>query len=509
MMAAKAQPLAAIDIGSNAMRLVLAKLHANGELEVVENRREPVRLGHDVFLKGALSDATLERAIAALVGFAAAIKEFGAEAVRAVATSAVREASNRDQFVERMLQATGIELQAIPGAEEARLTYLAAAGRVDLSKSSALLVDVGGGSVEVTLVQNGEIAFTSSHSLGAVRLLELLSSGEGGEAAFQKLAQEYTATLRGRIKAELKSQSVDFIVAMGGNAEALADLAPAKRDERGVAALPRARLKELISEIAALSYRERIDKWGLREDRADVILPAALVYERVASAAKVDTILVPYVGIKDGLLRDLVDELHGDRRTGVRRTQVRQAAIVLGRKYQFDESHARQVARLALQLFDATAAVHELDEEARLILELAALLHDIGHFVEDSSHHKHSCYLIANSEIGGLTSAQSELIANVARYHRKAFPKSSHAPYAALGREQREQVSQLAGLLRIADALDQEHDGKVLNLQLEVSDKKLALKIGGDSDLALERWAVQRKAELFEDAFGLKVKLAG
>jgi exopolyphosphatase/guanosine-5'-triphosphate,3'-diphosphate pyrophosphatase len=506
--AAKTQRLAAIDIGSNALRLVLAELGADGKLEVTENRREPVRLGHDVFLKGAFSEATLERALAAILDFSKAIQKFGAEAVRAVATSAVREAANRDLFLDRVLQSTGIEVQIIPGAEEARLTYLAAANRIDLTKSSALLVDVGGGSVEVTLVQNGEIVFTTSHSLGAVRLLELLSSGEGGEAAFHKLAREYTSTLQGKIRSELRGQPVESIVAMGGNAEALADLGPAKRDDRGTATLTRTRLKELIAELAALSYHERIEKWGLREDRADVILPAALVYDRVAATAKTDTILVPFIGVKDGLLLDLVDELHGDRRTGVRRTQVRQAAIVLGRKYQFDESHARQAARLALLLFDATAQVHRLDEEARLILELAALLHDVGHFVEDSSHHKHSYYLIANSEIGGLTATQSELIANVARYHRKAFPKPSHPPWAALPRNQRLMVSKLAGLLRIADALDQEHDSKVIGLQVEIDDKRLVIKPNGESDMALERWSVQRKAELFEEVAGLKVKLA-
>jgi exopolyphosphatase/guanosine-5'-triphosphate,3'-diphosphate pyrophosphatase len=507
-MPGKVLRLAAIDVGSNAMRLVIAELKADDQLEILVTERESVRLGHDVFLKGALGEGTLERALAAFERFRNAIDKHGAEAVRAVATSAVREASNRDVFVDRVVQATNIEVQVIPGAEEARLVHLAAGSKIELAKLTALLVDVGGGSVEVTLVKKGEIAFASSHRLGAVRLLELLSSGSGGEVEFQKLAREYIATLKGRLKTELKGEVVDRVVAMGGNAESLADIGPVSKDGRGVATMSRERLKELITELGSTPYHERIQRWNLREDRADVILPAALVYERVASAAKVDDILVPYVGVKDGVLLDLVDELRGDRRSGVRRTQVRQAAIALGRRYDFDENHARQTARLGLILFDATSELHRLDDEARLILELAALLHDVGHFIEDSAHHKHSYYIIANSEIGGLTDTQGELVANVARYHRKAFPKPSHAPYMALSRDKRVLVSKLASLLRIADALDQERDGKVLSLQAELDDKKLVLKPVGEGDLALERWAVQRKADLFEEVFGLKLKLA-
>ena len=252
-------------------------------------------------------------------------------------------------------------------------------------------------------------------------------------------------------------------IATGGNIETLAEMATAVPDAAGVSRLPVEDLARLIQRLSSMSYRERVEKLGLREDRADVILPAAIIYERLATLAQAREILVPYVGVKEGIVLDLADGVSplGAGQVRQEEQQVARTALALGRKYRFDEPHALHVASLALSLFDQTRAVHGMGEKERRILHAAALLHDIGSFVSYTRHHKHSLYLISHSNLAGFTPRETLMVANVARYHRRSFPKPQHEPFTALQKDDRDKVSALAALLRLADAMDREHRQRV------------------------------------------------
>jgi exopolyphosphatase/guanosine-5'-triphosphate,3'-diphosphate pyrophosphatase len=501
--------LAAIDVGSNAIRFLAAEFAALGEYRVLEEERAPVRLGHDVFLTGRLTPDAIDAAVEAISRFRARMRALDVTHYRAVATSATRESRNGAELVARVRKEAGVELEVITGQEEARLVYLTVAHRVPLGDDKWITVDVGGGSVEVSLVDASGILWSESHVMGSVRLLEELSTAGEDDSRFERLLREYAATLQIPIIAQhWKPRGT---IATGGNAEALARLAGFEVDRGTVASVPLKMLRAVVDILSRLSYRQRVEKLGLREDRADVILPAGLIYERVATVSRADQVLVPAVGLKDGVLIDLAEDLasheaHEDRKD----RQAVAGSLALGRRYLFDEAHALQVSRLAGSLFDQLVKVHRMGPAERRMLLAAAVLHDIGAFVGYKKHHKHSLYLIANSEVPELTQRETDIVANLARYHRKGVPAEHHLAFTALPADDRERVVKLASLLRIADALDREHLQAVRGVTAKVTrGGKLKLELDADGDLLLERWALRRKADLFAATFGLPVVLAG
>lgn len=496
---------AATDVGSNAIRFLAVEFTGNGEYTVLEQIRMPVRLGHDVFLTGKLTDDAMAAAIDAFKAFMRRMQELEITRHRAVATSAVRESRNGHVLIDRAKQEAGITLEAITGAEEARLVHLAVRNRVRMGRQKWLIADLGGGSVEVSIVDDHGIYRTESHEMGSVRLLEELTVAGEAPGHFRRKLEEYTAALR---NSRILHAKVAGFVATGGNIEALAKLTDAERDKKDVSVIRVPDLREIIERLARMSYNDRVTQLDLREDRADVILPAAMVYERIAVLAGADAIVVPNVGVKDGVVLDLLEQhARGGRRRTTQERAILSGALALGRRFHFEEAHGRHVAMLAGSLFDQLAHVHELTDEDRRLLFAAALLHDIGTFISVKRHHKHSLYIISESELPGLTQNEILMIANIARYHRKTAPSSHHVLFTRLTERDRDRVTKLSALLRLADALDREHLQRVEAVTAELEDQSLQLMVTGQGDLLLERWALQKKRQLFEKVFGISVEL--
>lgn len=497
--------VAAIDVGSNAIRFVVSEFVAPGTWTELDKQRVPVRLGHDVFLTGRLDPEAMRAAVEAMSFFRRSIDTLGVPRYRAVATSAVRESRNGGELADRIRRESGIHLETITGSEEARLVWIAVRHRVDLGDERWMTVDLGGGSLEVSEVSRDGIHWSESHTMGTVRLLEELGGVDGDPAAFRSLVSEYVGTLR--IPDREDRTPIAGLLATGGNIESLAEISDCPPDERGVSRLPLKTLRKTIEALEDRTVEERMENWGLREDRADVIHPAGLLYERVAVLAGVDEIHVPHVGVKEGVVLDLADDVTGP---GVHASRLEQqaflGALALGRRYQFDEPHARHVARLALSLFDQLEELHGLGDADRRILLTAAVLHDIGQFISYRRHHKHSLYLIYNSDIPNISSSELPLVALVARYHRRAEPKGSHYLYGDLSGDERKRVGRLGALLRVADALDREHLQRVSTVTARVDEKHLELQVEGQGDLLLEQWALRKKARMFESVFGRSVR---
>jgi exopolyphosphatase/guanosine-5'-triphosphate,3'-diphosphate pyrophosphatase len=442
----------------------------------------------------------MQGAVEAFKSFRSQLDAFDLHAFRAVATSAVREAKNGNELVGAIFEETGTVLELISGSEEARLVHLAVASRIELAGGQWILTDLGGGSVEVSLVDDMGMLWTESHTMGSVRLLEELSQSEPAPGRFRALLSDYVATLR--IPAPAQYWAPAGFVATGGNIEALATLTAAPRDERQVARISVQDLGSAIDLLARLSYRERMTQLGLRDDRADVILPAAMVYSRLASLANVEEILVPGVGVKEGILLDLVDDLESHQSHEIRREeQLTKATISLGRRFMFDEAHGLEVARLALSLFDQLQAIHGLAEKDRRLLLAAAMLHDVGVFVGHKRHHKHSLYLISRSELPGLAPTEMLMVANTARYHRKNIPRERHPEFMRLSEPDRERTVRLSALLRVADALDRSHLQLVEEVTARERNGDVELRLMGSGDFLLEKWAFSRKKSLFEKTF--------
>jgi exopolyphosphatase / guanosine-5'-triphosphate,3'-diphosphate pyrophosphatase len=496
--------IASIDAGSNAIRFVAAEFDSPRSYSILATQRYPVRLGKSVFFSGRLEAGAMSDAIAGLKEIAARMNQLAVSRYRAVATSAVRESANAGVFLKRVRKETGLDLHTINGSEEARCVYRAIREKCPLSHQQYVLADLGGGSLEISLCDDSGILWSESHGMGAVRLMETLTDADENTERYSRVLAEYTATLQVP-RLEYKRE-IAGLIATGGNIEALAKLAASPENKNGVATLRVNALQSLIRSLSHLSYAQRVDKLGLTEDRADVILPAALVYLRLAELLGVKTILVPTIGLKEGILFDMIDEMtdYETRSTKIERKIV-SGAIALGRRYLFDERHGLQAAKLSVSLFDQTVDLHGMGEEERNMLLAAGVVHDIGMFVSRGRHHKHSMYLISQSDLPGLTPRQIQIIAHIARYHRKSEPSLKHVSFLELPKEDRTLVEKLSAFLRIGDALDREHRQNVLSVTPVVKRKSLALRLNGKDDLLLERWAVKNKSKLFEKAFGLSV----
>jgi exopolyphosphatase/guanosine-5'-triphosphate,3'-diphosphate pyrophosphatase len=529
--------IAAIDIGSNALRLRIVEadppvLGPDGPRftafrDVVVDRA-PVRLGHDVFTKGRIEASVIGAACEALRRFRAAMDGAKVDRYRAVATSAAREAQNGDLFVERAEREAGVHVEVIEGPEEARLVQLAVAERLDLRGRTAVLVDIGGGSTELTLLRGpGRAAadpaapargsrsfasFSRSLPVGTVRLVETFLEGRGPiDDGHKSLLDEYVDRAFAEAVPEIEELTgggVDLLIGTGGNIETLADLCPVPGAFAQGRAIEVSAMLALLDELCKRSVDERASRYGLRPDRADTIVPAALVLARVARAFACDTIAAPGVGLKEGVLVDLARSHFVPEDFPAEAAALNDACLRLGRRYRFDEAHGTLVARLAVSLFDDLAARHRLGPRDRILFHAAALLHDLGDFVRYESHHKHSYYLINNSDVMGMTAAERAIVANVARYHRKSPPHLDHDNFRALSREDRAKVKAMAAVLRLADALDREHRGKVTSVAGRVEGDALIIEVTGSKDRELEEWTVRAKAGLLKEALGLDVRLA-
>jgi exopolyphosphatase / guanosine-5'-triphosphate,3'-diphosphate pyrophosphatase len=506
---------AAIDVGSNAMRLRIVEVERPvgptsglilGQSREVLTLRLPVRLGREVFLTGALTAQAVSSATDALRQFREAMDAAEVDQYRAVATSAVREAKNGALFVERARREAGLDVEVIEGVEEARLVQLAVRRRLGLDQKRALLIDIGGGSTELTLLDRGELRASQSLPMGAVRLLEaFLETDRAVDMRHSRLMAEYVERVLVEMRPELAKADPEVLIATGGNMETLAALCPYPAAESP--AIDVAAARELVARLSAMSTADRAAAYGLRADRADTIVPASHIMLRVAGPFGHKAVLAPGVGVKEGILEELAERFFSVWSTGGEELAITQACQQLGRRYQYDERHGATVARLSTQIFDDLAPRHGLGPRERLLLQASAVLHDVGDFVRYEGHHKHGWYIIEHSDIMGITPAERSVVANVARYHRKSIPDPSHPNFRDLGREQRSTVRTLASILRLADALDREHLGKVSSARAVVAGGRLRLTVEGAPDRELEEWTVARKAGLFRTVFDLDVEV--
>jgi exopolyphosphatase/guanosine-5'-triphosphate,3'-diphosphate pyrophosphatase len=497
--------ISAVDVGSNAMRMVIGEVDEAWQVHTIENIRLPVRLGQDVFSRGHLEEKTIQQTEEVFLRFKQMAKDYNVQELRAVATSAAREAANSDLLVDRVFQTSGIEIKIISGEEEARLIHLAVAHILNLKNKRTLLIDIGGGSVEVTLSTGQNIISTDSYNLGTVRLLEKLN-GSKSKHPLGNLVREYAEAARYRIEQDLGDEKVQICAGTGGNVEEIGHLRQKLFKAESDRFITLEELKTLIGRLERMTVEERMRKLKLREDRADVILPASIVLHLIASEAKVKQIMIPNVGLKDGLLQDIAEDLSKTLHPR-RREQAWESAVHMGRKYQFNEMHARLTSRLAARLFEQSKSLHNLDEENLLLLEIGALLHDIGHFINAVDHDKHGYYLLNANPLIGLSQREQNIVANLVRYHRRQSPSTDDDNFKALPQKDRLIVTKLATLLRLADSLDISHTERVTDVTLTDAGPVWKLKLSGKKDHLLVNWAFNKRKSQFREVFGVNLEM--
>lgn len=485
----------AIDVGSNAMRLGIATRDLKGGATLVQRYREPVRLGHDAFTSGTFSEQTMNDAVEAFTQFRRILDQHHIDQYRATATSAMRDSKNGSELIQRIYNETGIELNLISGEEEARLVHYSIARRVDLSDKFTLLIDMGGGSVEVTLCDDGEIISAQSFKIGTVRLLEMLSaSGD-----FNTLLSRYLDGTRKKLREQIGRRRADLCVTTGGNAAAIGELAHQILGTGNPDSVSRKQLEKLISRLTGMTIEERIRDLGLRPDRADVILPAAMVFHEIMLLAGAKKMFMPDASLMDGLILDMVDS--EDRNFRSQRANLIAWTRSLKKKFHVDRKYAKEVARLALELFDQTTKLHNLGYRDRLLLEVAALVHEIGMYIRVGGHHRHAAYLISVSPLLGLSEQEKRVLSQTVRYQRKASPCDEHSDFNQLKKSEQQKVWHLSALLRVAIAINKERRSRVKSTHIEIGRDQVHLHLHGDGDLNLERWAALQTANYFKQSF--------
>lgn len=501
---------AVIDVGSNAIRLQVARIQGPGPHEILCEERKPVRLGERVFLTGELDNAAVLRAIDALKFLKEVTAVYHAEVVRVVATSAVREASNADEFVRQVQESTALQVEVISGREEARLIHLGLRDSVPFDPDRPfLLIDIGGGSTEVSVATNSQVLSSESLKLGTVRLTELFLKSEPiREKEFDRMYKFIRDTANRYLKVTGHAK-YDGAIGTAGTVSALAALdQKARGADVRPGSLSRNQTEAILNRLTAKPLAERRAWLGAESDRAEGIVAGAAVLLGLMDTLGFSEIAVSPKGLRDGVMRDLATKLAGPGPGQHYHDEVVLESVhAIGTRYLYDPQHANQVGRLALRLFTDLERVHALRPEQRDILLAASLLHDIGQFINYSKHHKHSYYLIKHSELTGFNETEVELIANIARYHRRAHPSKKHPEYAALTAGQQQVVTKLSALLRIADAFDRSHRSLVSGLECHLEQSCVRIDLSVQEPLSLELWAFEQKSQLFTEVFELPIVL--
>jgi len=487
--------LAAIDVGTNAVRLELARPDADGALETLHQERDPIRPGEGVFATGVMPEETADRLLSTLRRYAALCRRHKA-IVRAVATSAMRDARNQQEIVQRVRDEAGLNLEVVSGKEEARLICLGVLHRKPPNARS-LLVDIGGGSTEVALATGEKPEELWSLALGSVRITEMFeASGKVTPKQLRLLRSYVEEQLRKAIPERLPN-SPRVALGSSGTISAVVGFAASE----GTAHASLRQLTQAVDDLSEMTPERRRKRFDPR--RADIIVAGATILERAARHLGVESITAVNRGLRDGLLVDLLYRQDADREDH----SLADAAVVMGRRLFFDEKHARQVAKLALTLFDDLAALHNLPLSCRPYLETAALLHDVGNAVSYERHHKHTYYLIHNSDIPGLADHERELVARVARYHQRSPPELNHSGMQGLSPAEARLVRKLATLLRVANALDSGHHQPVKELRASNGRDVVTLHLKSRQPADLELWTAEREAALFRRVFGKRLVL--
>ena len=504
--------LAAIDVGSNTIRLTVAEVQDDETYRVLDEEREMVRLGEQLDRTGRLSDAAVERALGAIGKMKAIADGFKVAEIRAIATSAVRDAANGRGFIREVMRQHKVRIDVISGDEEAQLAFRSAARHFDLEGRSTAVVDIGGGSVEVILSAGTAVDQVYSLPLGAVRVTErFVRSDPLRQKHWKAMKAEIDRSIRAAIGQP--AHRAEVMVGSGGSFTALAHMSMWQREGRhgsvqGYVLTP-AEVINLLDRLREAPLDARRQMQGLSSDRADIIVAGASVITRLVKRLGAQQILINERGIRDGLLLHMISELPGRRSV----TQLPQPgnriewARHFARKCRSNERHCEHVATLALQIFDGIKSRFELPASSRDLLQAAALLHDIGYLISHSKHHKHAYHLIMHGDLPGFSPHEIELIANIARYHRRAFPKRSHANLARMTRDDRRLVARLSGVLRIADGLDRTHSQSVRGLRVRSLRGRLRLSLDADTAPEVECADAERKSDLFRKAFDTDVDL--
>jgi len=503
--------LAAIDIGTNSIHMIVVKVRPDLSFEVIDREKDMVRLGAGGLGGRSLTPTAMAAALQTLAKFRRLAESHKVDEIVAAATSATREADNGGDFIAEVGRSTGIQIKVISGAEEARLIHLAAGYGVDIGSSTGVVVDIGGGSVEVTVGTATQMSLGKSFKVGVIRLTERFVKSDPLSGHDERRLVKHLHREMGGYLAQLVERGFDRVIGTSGTILSLGALASAEEatsiEELRNRRVSAKALHRLRKRLTSLTLEDRLAVPGLDPRRADLSVAGSVLFDTILKRLHVDEFTLCDLALREGLVLDYIHRNSARIRKVERYPDVRRRSVMeLAERCGYWPEHAAQVARLALAIFDQTRSVHGLSDRERDWLEFGALLHDAGVHISYERHHRHSYYLIKNGDLRGFDPEETEIIALIARYHRQGLPKKSHQGYGDLRGSKRRAVKALAAMVRLAEGLDRSHSQALAGIDLYPRGDDYLARIRTSGDAELELWAAHRHVAPLERILGKPIR---
>lgn len=491
------ETVAAIDVGSNSVRMVIAQIKPDGNIDVLDEVNKPTDIGRDTFSTGRIEAESIYELCDILKGFTTLMNDYKIKNYRAVSTSGIREAQNKQFVLEQVRIRTGLVIDIISSAEERFLIYKILQEGItnvkELYHTGTLIVDIGSGGVEVSAYKEGKLQFTHNVKVGTLRLREMLGEIENLTLDFPSVMEEFIESKIYMLKPIIKNLELKYFIGLGGEIKFLSK-----------ESISKAYFIEAYKDIKSMTTEQIKNTYDLPEDRAELLLPSVILFNAFLNMTSAKEIYTPRVNLRHGLLADMVDEKFDTPRRRLFLNDIESSVWNIARKYKVDEKHTDYVANLALFVFDSTFRVHRMGERERFYLSIAAILHDIAKYININKHDIQCYNIIKNENIMGVSNREMDIIANVARYHSEENPSSEHDNYDHLYYKDKLRVAKLSAILKLAEALDISHKQKINNFDISTSGKEIFFKFKASQDTLLEEWNFTKHALFFEEVMGYR-----
>lgn len=500
--------VAAIDVGSNSIRMITGQIYKDGKIVYLDDVWKPTNVGKDTFSYGRIQVETIHDTCDVLNGFVKLMRDYNIRHYRAVCTSGIREAENREYVLEQIRLRTGLEVEVINNAEERFLMFKAIRDFLPYTQKNSnkdtIIVDIRSGGVEISVYSEGNLKFTEYIRVGSLRLREILADLERRTLEFPSIMEEFIESRIDFLKPRIEGLDIKNFVGLGGELNTVIGLCNAKDSGKKGKYIRKEDLEKLYSSIHSMTTEQIIDEYGLQMNQAEILLPSVILLYSFLNMTSAKGIYAPMVSLRHGLLADMADESLNLPGKSESINDVISSVWYIGQKYFIDEVHCAYIEKIALTIFDQTTKIHRLGERERLYLRVASILHDVGKYVNLNQHDVHSYNIILFQDIMGLSNRELKLVANIARYHSEEIPKLSDENYAMLSIRDQILVSKLAAILRFAEALDISHKQKIEDVEIVKSGNELVFKIYSKEDILLEEWSFESNITFFEEVMGNK-----
>jgi len=491
------ETVAAIDVGSNSIRMVIAQIKGDCSVEILEELNKPTDIGRDTFSTGRIEVETIYEVSDILKGYSNLMNDYKIKTYHAVATSGIREAQNRQFVLEQIRIRTGILVDIISSAEERFYTYKVLKERLTDSNriydEGSLIIDIGSGGVEISVYQKGELKFTNNIKAGSLRLREMLSDLEKLTLDFPSILEEFIESKIYMFRPIIKKLELKNFIVLGGEIKFLAKDFIKKSD-----------FKQMYSLIREMSSEKIKNKYRIPEERAELLLPSVILCNSFLNMTKADIINIPVVSLRHGLLADIVDQRFDTTRKMDFLNDIESVVWNIAKKYKIDEKHSAYVEDLALFIFDSTWRVHRMEEKDRLYIRVASILHDIGKYININNDDFYGYIIIKSENIMGFSKREMNLIANIVRYHGEDNPNHQHESYGELNYKDKITIAKLSAILKLAEGLDISHKQKIEKFEITTSGKEIIFKYKTPADTLLEEWSFSKGVSFFEEVMGYR-----